>query len=385
MKINKILILFLLFALLLSSFVVDVKTNIIHTDTIPKDILLIVEDPNEPKILEVLETYPDISCDIATSEDITIKEIENYYEIAVPYGLVDNRIKSILRKAYSENKKIYLYGELTINDYKEVLDLGEFGKHVDIYNTEQKKLDKKVFLSFDEEYQKVEKHNVVALSKDEEVSGLLASVPILDNKSVLIKAVLDDVIPHSSIATSGAECERKGFDVKTYAINGSYAALDWLLYQDTNETSLDYDYFAIKTQTKLVPWYVGEHGTRIDVNHKEYRSSDEIVDAQPQDTESRISFDVNLNLKSNESSYELEMSSRPDIDLTISLSSDYAKWVCDGAYLEGDTFVPSSSWASVASYEKAGRKLELKGYFYDNIGDMETVTPLKTVTVTYSY
>jgi hypothetical protein len=313
----------------------------------------------------------------------------DYYEIAAPISSVD-RLTSLLRETYFNKKKVYLYGELTIEQYKNALNLDRYGVdiaiEVDDPNTGVKQ-NKEAFMTFSDEYISNKIQNVVAL-RENDPNGLLAMVPKNDdgtyNTSLLMKAVIDDVIPHTQFGTSATLVD-SDYDIKTYDYLGNYAVLDWRLYQES-DSDPDYDYFAIKTNVACEGSYF--EGTEIWVNDDLPYSSDEYIDSDPGDSTETTSFNVSLNFGEDISgsiSWNFEFDNAPEVDRTVSLSSDYAHWTCiENLHgLGGEVFSPGMSWASTGTL--AGIDLEFRGYFFNSQLQEGQYTDWGTVEVRYNY
>ncbi|KGG80872.1 hypothetical protein Y919_03765 [Caloranaerobacter azorensis H53214] len=385
---KKFLFVFLTVVLLISTLTVNVSFG-----SSLKDLLLIVDNINNYDLSFIEKDYANLRVDVGTIDDLTIESINKYNEIAVPFNLVDERIKIMLRKAYEQNKKIYLYGELTLKDYSEVMGLWRFGKYVDIYSSGSKKIknNKKVFMFFGNKFEQNEIQNVVALSKNEAMSGLIASIDKDKlgsyNKNLFLKAILDDVMPNSKVSVLSNTVRKSEFNFKTYNTYGGYVVMDYTLYQETDETDSTYDYFSIRTNLMLE----GEgKGIAIDVEHNLPFSSDELLEYGPESTEDKSQIEVSVGYgdggPSGSLSYIINMSSKPNINTTASLTDDRVSWRCKktlfGGFIDGQRFSPASTWASTESY--AAIDIKFRGLF-TKPGGGSVYTSWKTVNVRFNY
>lgn len=363
---------------------VQAKSNTAPT----KDLLLITENQAEYD-LSFINQNPDLVVDIVELDNIKGYNADDYYEIAAPITLSD-QLTPLLREAYTDEKKVYLYGELTIEQYKDVLNLDKYGVDVSIEVNDAKtgmKQNKPAFMTFSDEYISDKIQNVVAL-RENDTNGLLATVPKNDdgsyNTSLLMKAVIDDVIPHTQFGTSATLVD-SDYDITTYDYLGNYAVLDWRLYQES-DSDPDYDYFAIRTNVSCEGSYF--EGTEIWVNDDLAYPADEYIDSDPGDSTETTSFSVSLDFGEEISggiSWDFEFDNAPEVDRTVSLSSDYAHWTCieDLYGLGGEVFSPGMSWASTGTL--AGIDLEFRGYFYNSQLAEGQYTDWGSVEVRYNY
>lgn len=363
-------------------------TALAYSDSIStKDLLMIV--PNNAEYdLEIINADPEISLDIVEINNITDYNLNDYYEISIPFSHSEP-LSSTIVEQYNQGKKIYLYGELTINDFSNVLSLETYGVDVplDVTGVEAKNVDKQeVFMFFGDDFSSSAKHNVVALQKDSS-DGLLASVPMNEygeySLSLLMKAVVDDVSPNRT--SSRATTVDYDFSVKTYDYLGHYAILDWFLYKQ-DESISEYDYFAVKTNLGLEGNYFV--GTQMNIDMDLPFSSDEYIESGPGDSSESSSFDVSLGFGPDVSGsvgWSFSIDNDPEIDRTASLANNYAHWTVEENWysLDGEVFSPGMTWASTGTY--AGIDISFRGYFFNGQLSEGQWTDWKTIEVRYSY
>lgn len=353
-----------------------------------KDLLMIVAD-NAVYDLSFINANPEMSWDVVNVSDIQNHDFDDYNEIAAPFPQSEQVAQKLIEQ-YTHGKKIYLYGELTINDFSNVLALEQYGVNVpievagiDAKNTEKDE----AFMFFSDEFASNAKHNVVALQENSS-DGLLASIPQNDNGeynlSLLMKAVVDDVSINSFYAPYATTVDYE-YSIKTYDYLGHYAILDWFLYKQTESVS-EYDYFGVKTNLGLEGSYF--LGTKMNINMDLPFSTDEYLESGPGDSSESSSFDVNLGFGEDVSggiSWSFTIDNDPEVDRTVSLSSDYAHWVVEEDWytLDGEIFSPGMTWASTGTY--AAIDITFRGYFYNTQLSEGQWTDWKTVEVRYAY
>jgi hypothetical protein len=356
-----------------------------------KDLLLIMENQTEYDPYFIKQS-PDLEIDIVEFDSIKEFNTNDFYEIAAPISKID-KLKSILRNAYADGQKVYLYGELTIDQYNKILKLDKYGVDVsiEVYDAETGFKEKKeAFMTFSNEYINNEIHNVIALCKNNS-NGMIASIPKNDkglyDESLLLKAVIDEVEHHNAIGLLSTPTPiDQDFSIKTYTIAGDFAIMDWFLYQQS-DTNPEYDYFAIKTNLGLEGSYY--LGTKMWVYDDLVYSEDEYLDSGPGDSSESTSFEISLGFGEDgpygSIGWTFELDNAPEIDRSVSLYNDYAHWTCEEDFytLDGEIFSPGMSWASVGTL--AAIDIEFKGRFVNFQINDSMDTNWKTVEVRYDY
>lgn len=90
-----------------------------------KDLLMIVED-SAVYDLSFINANSEMVWDIVSVSDYQNYNLDDYDEIAAPVSQSEKVAKQLIEQ-YEQGKKIYLYGELTINDFSNILALEQYG------------------------------------------------------------------------------------------------------------------------------------------------------------------------------------------------------------------------------------------------------------------
>ena len=367
----------------ISAFGLHINAQNTMTDESNKDLLIIVEE-NAIYDLSLVDIDVTISYDIVEVQDILLCNMDDYREVAAPYSM-NNFLSQILIEQYNENKKIYLYGEFTIAQFCQVLDLDMYSVEMPIKQNND--IDT-VTMSFRDEYVENEIQNVVALQKNTS-DGMLATIPKNEfneyDLNLFIKAIVDDVkeetiLPRATIVSNN-------YNIKVYDSHQNYAILDWILYQEVeNDNNTTSDYFAIRTNVMLKS--TGYNETDIFVNMELPFSTDNYIDSSPGDSTRTTTFNVGLNFGdsiSGGASWSFTMDNAPTIDRSVDTEADRVEWSCEEFFytLDGEVFSPGMSWSSRGTY--AAVDLEFQGRFYDLVNRQYSYTEWGNVAVRFDY
>jgi len=346
-------------------FVFQITVNAKSINPNSTKILIIVNslDEFDPSLADAFEGL----YDVMSYNDMNYKGIQSYGAYAVPVEIAksDIRLKNTLRKEYLKNDSIvYLYGKLTISDYKKALGIDKFGAYVNIYD-EYNMIPNKAFMSFGSEQEDTYIENVISSSGSQTGEYIIASfaneIYIGTNADFITVSINNFcntlIMPMATIVASG-------YDYRTYATPTAFINMDYLLYKDNAETDPNYDYFAVKSNVTAE----GALCSSISTKHSLPYTSDEMIDYGPGDITNAGSISVSIGLGTDwgggSLSYSFDVGGSPSIDATYSASSDYCNWDITRSYngdLRDTLFILSSSWASTGTY--AAVDVAFKGQF----------------------
>ncbi|MBQ4559534.1 MAG: hypothetical protein IJA54_04320 [Tyzzerella sp.] len=365
-------------------------SNNVPNDNFPSKNLLVLVADNSTYDEDFINKNPTITYDIIKMSELAQYNPNNYDEIAAPY-LSDGSLNDFMAEQYENEKKVYLYGEFTLNDFCDVLDIQKYSVEVPItrmsedYSTTIRDT---VTMSYSDTYAEEEIQNVVALKKNSS-DGLLAFIPKNSNEEysldLLLSAVFDDV---SCGASTYATLVSSGYNIKTYTLGRQYAILDWYLYK-CSENDASRDYYGIKTNIGLEGGtYSGLNylGEGIYVNMACVYGDDELQDAAPGNSTKVSNFNVSLNFGTNISGslgWNFSIDNNPTVSRTLSLNSDTVNWsVEEKTYtLDGQVFSPGMTWSTLEDH--AALDIEFRGYFESTFKGLYDYTPWKTVQIRY--
>lgn len=306
---------------------------------------------------------------------------ENYEIYVVQDEVLQNKILlQEIRKQYHYNEcQIYVYGELTISEYKEMLAIEDFTVPTTLIDGNKSSL---INLSLSGYQEDSHIENIISHSKVATDKCLIATVDeIIDNN--LIPLILDYVIENTSVISSKSILVATGYDFRTY-YNGLYVNMDYLLYKDNNEQIVNEDFFAVVTNISMY----GDAGQKLEVNHEIIHDNPQIIDYGPGDITRAGSVSVSLDLADGSLGvgYSFDVGGGPTISTEFNANDETAEWVVKrywffGAPIDDELFKFGSSWSSEESYTQI--HVSFRGQF--KLGGHIATTSWKHVYISYSY
>lgn len=335
-------------------------------------------------------------------KDILNDDVRSYTDVAYDVKKVRNnpKLQKRLQEILQSGKKVYLYGGLTLEEYKKLLNIKEMT--VDVTDA---KSDKQIIAQFGETEEKPRKKNSHA-EKDEDVREVIGYT--LDSKDAskvfisditiespmgtvkpteehFVREVLSGVnatinkeegnvqeeaevggILHTNKASAGNVTRKSSATLTASAYNGSYLLgrvyTDWTLMQDTDESEYKYDYFVVKDKSQLYS-YNSARTNYLYVDHDIPGVEDQVADWAPvDDTASPYQISIGLPWSISTS---FNMGSNPKVDSQGSIASDYGRWVVTDYNIgDGEVFYPYTGWKSTGTY--ANMDIRKKAQFYAN-------------------
>lgn len=322
-------------------------------------------------------------------------------EIAYPVQVAEHnpKVQQLLKNALTSGKTVYLYGDLTLEKYENILGIkGELTtpksdaelkanstntprEYVQIkgnadvigYSLNPTDPYRLYIAQFDSSKKEtymymraIFDHQIHAFNKTQKTASLFKNNrAYADSTSVRIQPNITKYIYTSDGTLVG------------------WVNTDWILYQDKNETDPTYDRFSVEDDQEVYS-YNGYDLQVIDTTHSlPWASSDNIYRWGPPDTSTsaQIQFSIPWNL-----SISFNPNDSVVIDDQGSQTYDYAKWNVQGPWydfvLNSPTrFYPGTAWFSIGTY--AGIDLE-HTITYDNGWGVKT-TGTQVINVRYDY
>lgn len=290
--------------------------------------------------------------DIIKNDEVTDDIISNYRAVAV--NILDSNMMTYVSNAFSNGIIVYLYGGLSISDYKSATNLSDFSLDVDILNYNDSKIGT-AYQSFDSTYESDEQFDIIGFS----CSALLCK---FDNEATTLNylAAIVNNFSNISVANTRSTVVKSQFNFVTYFGNNNADSvhLDYTLYQEKNESDATYDYFAIKTNS----WVVSGSAIVTGVNTK-YSfpfSTSELLETGPASQSSIGSLSVSVGFGSRGASgtvgYTVDLSStKPTIKRSEDYTNDIVEWKMTrstglSTNLKNTPLTCCASWASKGSY-----------------------------------
>ncbi|UFJ40984.1 hypothetical protein LOK74_23990 [Brevibacillus humidisoli] len=335
-----------------------------------------------------------------------------YDSIAYHYKDVkkDKKLQQSLRDALHDGKKVFLYGGLTIEEYCELLGLENIYSQIESDTPEEK------IVSFHDSGQaekkansdNTNKHEIIGytLDKNSPYNVFICDINNYDDKGMIDlndEIYLKEILEHEyKTLKKGEKGEQSDFSIQnvesasTKLVDSEYDITasayyvtkkagsinsQYKLYQVTDESDDDYDYFYVKDTSVIETYEWMWDAEEFAIRHELSFSSDELDDAEPDDTESdTISISLGYPF---EVSYTYNVESGAEFDLTINKSDDYSKWLITDNDLESDNddYEVVTSWASTGTY--AGMDITHRVGFFAGL-DVEAYAN-QSIEVRYNY
>lgn len=362
--------LFLVFAMFMSCIPAYAASNNVKTDKV-----LFVTDAQGIADISTFDATRTVNTysDYANYEDpsFDMDNVIQYRAVAFPYC---ESLSDEVLEAYNSGCIVYLYGSLTIQEYKAAINLNNYALDVNLYN-EQGYSTEKVSQFFDSSYESNEVFNIISYGpkallckvagdtlNEQQNTALTARnylVPIEKNFSQLNRLNVRNTLIDSD------------FDiVTTWGPNSEFSiTMDYYLYRNYDEVDPDYDYFAVKTRV----WIDNDMGStrRIQTKYELPYSTDNLIETGP-DSQSNIgslSVSVGYGESGPDASigYSLDLSdSRPTIERTEDYTNDTVEWTMTPRTLfplsiDGTSLTCCATWAS------RGTSLAAIDLFYNGI------------------
>ncbi|NCC60851.1 MAG: hypothetical protein EOM12_07890 [Verrucomicrobiae bacterium] len=170
---------------------------------------LINIDTNRNKVLvidpEFTISKTEVSTKFSESFEIFVPDItnqiqisDNYSAYAIPVQHANSAtFQKTMQELYKNDATIYLFGDLTIEDYKAALGLSKFGAYTTLNNEDNDIIDPNSFMYFGEDQEKNSIENIVSSSGSMKGRYLLANGISSTDKSKevnCVEAILEDFV-----------------------------------------------------------------------------------------------------------------------------------------------------------------------------------------------
>ncbi len=376
MKNKKIKLISLILGIVL--FINSIPAFVINAIEQPTELLFVTDDfsystllneLNNPAIIvdesmvnHYLECNIDISeslianfnlFDYISASNISESMLNGYKAIALP--IANESLMGIARTAYRQGIIVYLYGQLTIRDYKEFLSIENFALTTNLYDSNEIICDR-VAQGFDTFFENTEIYNVICYSNN----TLLCKFGDTPKKVNYLVASLNNCTETNISGKTRATIIQSRFDFTTYwGPNNQFAThLDYTLYHETDENDPQYNYFAIKTRT----WVTGNgyEVTGIMTKYELPFTSSNLLETAPatQSNIGTLSMSVGFGdgKLSGSIGYSIDLSNcNPDITRTEDYTTDTVEWVLTQRRwfpknIDNAALVCLASWAAVGDW-----------------------------------
>ncbi|WP_299094231.1 hypothetical protein [uncultured Metabacillus sp.] len=346
-----------------------------------------------------------------SKEVITSENLQEYTDVAFDVKLVrkDLELQKHLHNLLQNGKKVYLYGGLTFEEYKQLLNIEEMTAEASDPTSKSKKMIIAEFGSDKKEKGSKKEHKNSSIEEDEEIREVIGyTLDPNDANKVFVSDItvntklgkatpseehfLHEVLDGVYITTKKEKEQSESKETKVSGIfskNSAYAGnitrksspytysssaysgsmlvgrvyTDWYLLQNTDESEYAWDYFVVKDRKQTYS-YNGARTTYLYVDHDIPCDCDEIEDWSPWDDSGGASYGISIGWPWN-ISVSYGMASNPKIDQQGSTAYDYGRWVVTDADIgDGEIFYPHTGWKS--SGTMATMDIRHKATFYAN-------------------
>lgn len=317
--------------------------------------------------------------EIVTLEECDFSQFE-YDFFAAPVSLA-NQIP--LNSLFHSGVCVYLYGNLTIGDFKDHLQIEDFYVKKNVFDQNNNYL-KTVY----QEFQDTSTYQVIGLSHMWD-KGMLCKI---DSNPVIPYEYFYSIVSNlTKPVTYASSLIESNFDFVSF-YDDSYASthLDYLLYKDTSEADSQHDYYAVTTNV----WGECSRGIirSVSARHTLYNAADNIYNHQPSE-QSTSEYTVGLSIPSGQISVSGSFTKKLNIAVTANYTTDLVEWTASRATpyigtgdISSEVLVSGSSWATAKEGAYPTVTLEYKGVRSTNNGTgiNDVKQSWQTVTVGYT-
>lgn len=371
-------------------FTIMLMSTIIQTNAVANEnsdnLLFVYDNNNWDEAKNYINTEANkIDVDFISLNEFSVKKASDYTAIAYPFSSVQN---VQLKHLFAEHK-IYLYGELTINNYKDAVGLNDFSIFIDSDIVENNEIPKQ---KLSNEYETNEIFNLICY----DASPLLCKISS-DNTTPFLKAIINDINESStSVGERSHTIVKSQFNFRLYFELGAYLYvlnMDYSLYRNTNESDSTYDYFGIKTNT----WCTDPTGDKtikqVETKYSFPKASDELMECGP-DTDTNIgTLEVAVGYgdgASGQIAYQMDLSdTKPNITKTANYTADTVQWIMTPRTLFPKSISDTISTCS-ATWASTGKSAQIDVDFqavvsYGTNNQYRYYTGYYNVPVVYNY
>lgn len=334
-------------------------TPVIAVENTAIDILFVVNDTTEKERVlsqsKINEFRNDIKLEVITQSDLRSQRLPEIEAIAIHETNVD---QYPVGKLYASGIRVYIYGDLTINDYIAYTGQKEFTSQVPVYNLDGSFSGNYVERSFSGEQRSAKQYQIICDPKDDSL-GLLCTIDKKDDGNKL-ESYLNIIAKNYIEATQQqrATIVSSDYDIAHYFYSDSCSIhLTWILYRNYSEEDPTYDYFALESRV----WGTADNSasiTQTTCEHAMVYSSDHIIDSGPESDSSADSISFTLDLgeggvTGGSITYNYSLDASPNITRDTSNYPRSISWTAKqrffGSVLDDTIFKFATSWASTGT------------------------------------
>lgn len=327
--------------------------------------ILFITDVAESKSMNSFnaQQYDSALADLVEINNIDMNAFSDYEAIALPF---EEEAYELAKSAYEIGSTVYLYGQLTIQDYKEIGGIENYALAVPIYKNDG--TTEKVEQFFDATYEENELFNVISYSDyallckiSPEISNGSATTYMQRESyiempnSIYLSAIENNFLELKSKTMTKGIIDSEFDFVHYFGPNADFSVhLDYTLYKNDSERDTAYDYLGIKTNV----WVDNDYGevTRLQTKYDLTFSADNLLETgpEPQTNAGELSVSIGYGNSgpSGNISYSVDLSNiKPNISRDEDYTNDIVEWAMTPRtwfpiYLGGTSFHCCATWAS---------------------------------------
>ncbi|MDM5286593.1 hypothetical protein ABEI56_16525 [Peribacillus castrilensis] len=364
-------------------------------------------------------------------DKVDTSSVSEYEDLAYNVEEVknDKKLQKELSKAIKNGAKVYLYGGVTFEEYKELLGIKEVaikkeGKKLRFDVSEKEEAKQKGglknnpnALTSEDDYTydvigytlDEKEHNQMMVStinvvgaENEEVPTDYYAQEILDSTAETVDveeqkytASLESKSIFNWFKADKATASSKIVKSSSSRVRGNaywsgdkvgWTVTDWVLHRASNDGDKKYDYFFVEDNT-TINGASGWRADRLKTDHDIPYKNDYIRDWDPGD-DTKSPYTISLSAPYGVS-FGFNMSGDPNVNDIGSQEYDYGRWeVTNTKYstvgIKGVRFEPHTSWRSYAPDKLAVANVQEWGYYSRGGGGIKVSSHVK-MKVSYSY
>ncbi len=224
-----------------------------NADSKIRKLLFVTEETADTSTLsaEFSENGDNTYFETAPLSEITAETLNAYVAVALPASETGMDAAALVD---IDQTRTYLYGEVTIADYKAATGLEEFTLQIPMLDTDGTQISMAEQF-FDETYEQTEVFAAICCGENALLGSAAENAPLGSYLALILDNCKQFLMPQTR-----ATIIQSGFDYSTAMFGENYvrgvAHMSYTLYRNTDEEDPTYDYFAIKTNT----WINCENG-----------------------------------------------------------------------------------------------------------------------------
>lgn len=265
----------------------------------------------------------DLESQFATFVDSN--DIGNYVAYAVSYDDIYNNqpLQNELTKKFNDGAQITIYGALTIENYKNMLDIENMSFSTKVYDTNDE-YQNTLTSQFIEEYERTAEQNIISYSKNSKLPNLLADVEYYNNEITITQIIINEFEANRNVFFERLLILDSQFGFKSYvgAEGTVNVEMSYILYKNDNDADPNKDYYALTTN---FTFSIG-NGSFLSVKHEAADKSYNFLDYGPRNTSGTSSISVNLGTGGISLSYNYTANGKPRITTSNDTTNKAILW-----------------------------------------------------------